>query len=91
MRSIEISNDLIGNRTRDLPACMMNYLEGNSRGLLKILYWHLPRGSEGSQETFSQDSQCLGRDLIRAPPEYEARALALSQLVLLQSVNYTSL
>jgi hypothetical protein len=39
----------------------------------------IPGGTEGNHKKPSQDSRYPGRDLNRAPPEYQSRAVPLDQ------------
>jgi hypothetical protein len=50
-------------------------LKGSDRALMKVLSQDLPGGTEEIMKDFSQDIQCPGQCLNRAPPEYESRAL----------------
>lgn len=38
-------------------------LEGSGRGLIEVLTQHLPKGAGENCKIFSQDIQCLGRDI----------------------------
>jgi hypothetical protein len=53
-------------------------LEGSGRGVIEVLYRHLPGGTE---ENLNQDYLCHGRDSNRVAPEYKFRALPLHQSV----------
>lgn len=46
-------------------------LEGSRHVLIEVPSWHFIGGTE-ENKNFSQDSQCPGKDLNPAPPEYES-------------------
>jgi hypothetical protein len=57
-------------------------VKGSDRGLIELLFQHLPGGIEKYYKKLSQDrqdGQCPGRDLKRAPPEYKSLGLMLYQ------------
>jgi hypothetical protein len=54
-------------------------LEGNSHGIIKVLYWRLLGGTEENHSTLSQDNRCPSRDSNKALTEYKSRILLLYQ------------
>jgi hypothetical protein len=55
-------------------------LEESGGGLIRVLFWNLPKGTEENHEkhkTLDQDSRHPGRDSNREPLEYNSRALPL--------------
>jgi hypothetical protein len=56
------------------------YEEGSGRGLTEALSQHWPGGIRENHER-SQDGRTSGRDSNGEPPDYESRALPLSESV----------
>jgi hypothetical protein len=52
-------------------------LEGNDRGLIEILFRHLPARTKEYHENLSQDSLCSGRDINQEPTGCKSRTLPL--------------
>jgi hypothetical protein len=71
---------------RMVPWLMNDELSGFDRGLIEVLSYDLPGGTEDNHENLSQDCPCPCRDSNRAPTEYKCRALPLDHPVQSQRV-----